>query len=383
MSMWDWLPGFRSMANNQRDLLYEIEIYDLDQFWKGMVQHFNIDQETAGYIEMYFDELGCPEPGKVPQCIEDAWMWAKNADVEKEVNEWLVSMGIDLNGMNMMMGDGVCKEGYWEATMRVALDYMWNVYAATDRMGVCEAVNTMFIRSVNAWDHMCDDNKVYPALLAMYGEENRDSVDVITKMLMIWDDLYMNYQFPNCDPSTTNRSPLECEKYYDSDTACGIRKAWLCDYADWKTDFLANWLMEYEQFEISNILTPAVLDAPACDDFDMSDLCKNRAMQRCMTMPVTGCYSCYCMDHEYKDLSGLSEIWRKDYLGWRHVMKTYKKAFAASTCRENMMSMGMGDQNMGMGDHSMGMGDHSMGMGDHSMDMDAPSMGNGMSNKRR
>jgi len=355
MSMWDWLPGFRSMANQQTVLLYSVQAFSMDQVWQGAVDFYNLDQETADYIGMYLDELSCPEPGKVPQCIEDAWMWARNADVEKEINDWLVSMGIDMNAMmGMMMGDGmVCKEGYWAASMKASMDYLWNWYAATDRMEICEAVNTMFIRSVNAWDHMCDDNKVYPALIAMYGQENQDSVDVIAKMLMIWDDLYMNYQFPNCDASTMNRSPLECEQYYDSDTACGIRKAWLCDYTDWKLDFLANWLMEYEQYEISNILTPAILDAPACDNYDMSDLCKNKAMQRCMTMPVTGCPACYCMDHEYKDLRGLSEIWRKDYLGWRHVMKTYKKAFASATCRENVMSMGMGD--MGMNNDAMNM----------------------------
>merc|ERR1719234_967724 len=112
------------------------------------------------------------------------------------MHDWFVSMGIDMSTMDMMMGDGVCKEGYWTASMKASLDYLWNWYASTNRMEVCEAVNTMFIRSVNAWDHMCDDNKVYPA--------------VIAKMLMIWDDLYMNYQFPNCDASTMNRSPLEC-----------------------------------------------------------------------------------------------------------------------------------------------------------------------------
>jgi len=334
MSMWDWLPGFRSMVNSGRVYLFALQMYDLETFWGGMVQYLNIDHETAAYIEGYFDELSCPEPGKVPQCIEDAWMWAKTADVEMEVNNWLTSMGIDVQDIGMMGMEGVCKEGYWTATMKASLDYMWNWYAAENRMETCEAVNTYFIRSVNAWSHMCDDMKVYPALLAMYGEENRDSVDVIAKMLMIWDDIYMSYKFPNCEPATTNGSPLECEKYYDSTTACGIRKAWLCDYADWKMGFLADWLMEYEQFEINNILTPAVLDAPACDNFDMTDLCKNRGMQRCSTMPVTGCYSCYCMDHEYKDLHGLAEIWRKDYLGWRHVMKTYKKAFASATCRE-------------------------------------------------
>ena len=58
----------------------------------------------------------------------------------------------------------------------------------------------------------------------------------------------------------------------------------------------------------------------------------------------------------FSDLHGLAEIWRKDYLGWRHVMKTYKKAFASATCKEawtmdNHMDM---DSNMNM-DQGMGM----------------------------
>merc|ERR1711881_408771 len=350
MSMWDWLPGFRSMVNQERTFLYYLQLYDLPAVWQGMAEYFNIDQEMADYVGGFLDELNCPEPGKVPTCIADAWKWAQTADVEKEIHMWLESMGMDMNSMDMMgmnmenmMGMGemnmVCKEGYWAATMKATLDYMWNWYSAENRMEICEAVNTMHIRSMNAWSHMCDDSKVYPALIAMYGQENIDSVNVIAKMLMIWDDIYTNYEFPNCDASTMNRSPLNCEMYYDSDTACGIRKAWLCDYTVWKVGFLADWLMEYEQFEINNILSPAILDAPACDDYDMTDLCKHSEMQRCMTMPVTGCHACYCEDHEYKDLSGLSYIWRKDYLGWRHVMKTYKKAFGAATCKEDKMMM--------------------------------------------
>jgi hypothetical protein len=321
---------------------------DIDDFWHSVSTFFQFgtDQEMLDNFKMYFDELSCPTPGKVPTYIEDTWKWAKENEnnFEKAVYEWMEGMGIDVSmimGENMMaMGtQSVCNDQYWSASMKASLDFMLQWYSAETREETCIAVNTMQIRSINAWDHMCDDNKVYPALIAMYGDENKESVDVIAKMLMIWYDIYTSYEFPNCDVSTMNKMQLGCEEYYESTTACGMRKAWLCDYADWKLSFLADWLHEFEVFEVSNILTPVSLDAPACDDYDMTDLCKNSGKQMCMKMPVTGCEACYCSDHEYKDLSGLSMIWRKDYLGWQHVFRTYKRAFGSSSCREDIMKM--------------------------------------------
>jgi len=351
MSMWDWIPGFRTMLNQQRPFFLALVMYDMDLIWDGIVDYYHIDQEMADYIKMYLDDLSCPEPGVVPQCIEDAMKWAQEADIEAEITAWMTSLGLDMNMMGMdmsvLMGQdmnmagmhSVCNDHYWTASMKASIDYMWQWYSSSSRDEICTAVNTMHIRSINAWDHMCDDNKVYPALIAMYGEENRDSVDVIAKMLMIWDDLYTSYEFPNCDVSTQNKMMLGCEQYYDSMTPCGIRKAWLCDYTEWKVGFLSDWLSEFETFKVNNVLSPLQLDAPACDDYDMTDLCKNSGKQMCMRMPVTGCWACYCSDHEYKDLSGLSMIWRKDYLGWQHVFRTYKRAFGSATCREDIMQM--------------------------------------------
>jgi hypothetical protein len=240
----------------------------------------------------------------------------------------------------MGMGtQSVCNDQYWSASMKASLDFMWQWYSAETREETCIAVNTMQIRSINAWDHMCDDNKVYPALIAMYGEENKDSVDVITKILMIWDDIYRNYEFLNCDITTKNKSPLRCEQYYDNETPCGKRKAWLCDWADWQFGFLTDWLIEYQAFEANSIFSPIYLEPLDCDDYDMTDMCKNSGKQMCQTMPVTGCWTCYCSDHEYKDLSGISEVYRKDYMEWQRVFRTYKKAFSSATCKEEGIKM--------------------------------------------
>ena len=42
---------------------------------------------------------------------------------------------------------------------------------------------------------------------------------------------------------------ISCDKLYQSTTRCGMKKAWLCDYAKWKKDFLGNWLAEFNNYQ--------------------------------------------------------------------------------------------------------------------------------------
>merc|ERR1712142_757231 len=62
-------------------------------------------------------------------------------------------------------------------------------------------------------------------------------------------------------------------------------------------------------------------------------------------MPVTGCMSCYCADHEYKDYRGLTAVWRKDYYSWRQVMYVYKQTFS-NGMGDSMSSTSCDDDNM-------------------------------------
>merc|ERR1719466_298900 len=124
-----------------------------------------------------------------------------------------------------------------------------------------------------------------------------------------------------------------------------MRKAWLCDYAEWKETFLSDWLQEFTRVAGDDVFSMMGMQMPMCDNYDMSNMCKNSRMQRCFNMPVTGCMSCYCADHEYKDYRGLTAVWRKDYYSWRQVMYVYKQTFSNGT-GGSMSSTSCDDDNM-------------------------------------
>ena len=53
-------------------------------------------------------------------------------------------------------------------------------------------------RTNSAWDTMCDDDKVYPALMSFFGNEESDFVGSVVAFLMKWDKLFDEYELPNC-----------------------------------------------------------------------------------------------------------------------------------------------------------------------------------------
>ena len=113
-------------------------MYTTDQIWDGMVDSYNIDKDTADNIEMYFDDFFCPEAGKVPQCVTDAWEWAKNNDVEVSIREWMDDMSIsNMTIMNVTVGD-VCKGGHCADVIETSIDFMKKWYSAATREEACK-----------------------------------------------------------------------------------------------------------------------------------------------------------------------------------------------------------------------------------------------------
>merc|ERR1739838_833051 len=89
---------------------------------------------------------------------------------------------------------------------------------------------------------------------------------------------------------------INCEHLYESTSRCGMKKAWLCGYAKWKVEFLGSWLAEFANYQ-------SVVDCPMC----------------------------YCSDHQYSDLSGLTQIWRYDYTMWRKFFSAYRYCFTSGS----------------------------------------------------
>jgi len=326
----DSMPGARTFFMMVKDEIYKLKDASAEEIIDKHLDMWAMDNATRAYLKNMIEEIGCPIPGKVPDAIQMAYEWAKTVsddDLNKSFNDWLDSMNVTAE----MRAFFPCKQDYHIAVMKVGIDAMMQWFSATDRRGICDSFSTFMIRSVSAFNNMCDPNKIYAILEKLVPV--KAARNTITKALGVWGYFWNDLKLPNCPADTQQQ--LGCEKYYLDDTACGVRKAWLCDYAYWKINFLTQWLNEFQQYQIGNVLVDVSLDAPKCDDFDQSMLCKNLGQEKCF-YSFNDCPVCYCMDHEYRDLSGLSMVWRKDYVGWRHVFRIYKEAFNKSTCSSKM-----------------------------------------------
>merc|ERR1739842_150571 len=99
-----------------------------------------------------------------------------------------------------------------------------------------------------------------------------------------------------------------------------------------KADFLGNWLQEYVNYQYMGMDMDKLNEMlPPC--YKMSDyrgLCRNGDRKlECFTTPVQNCPMCYCTDHAYSDLSGLTQYWRQDYRMWREFFSQYRRQYEA------------------------------------------------------
>jgi len=115
-----------------------------------------------------------------------------------------------------------------------------------------------------------------------------------------------------------------CEQYYHGTSPCQMRKAWLCDYAQWRWTTLTVWLKEFHQFAQSHGHDMGHLDMPGCNHENNEMQCRNMEMRRCRYNEQMGCNECYCKDHEYQNLEGLMDHWRHDYRAWSTFFQKYR-----------------------------------------------------------
>jgi len=239
------------------------------------------------------------------------------------------------------------------------MDFLHNFYKATERQEVCQAFTAYKVKSQSLWDNMCDNNMVYPSLVEWLGEENTAMIWDMIKFLTNYGELFQSFELPNCQKQM--HSDFHCEQFYNNPSPCAMRKAWLCDYAQWKETFLSDWLSEFTRLNGNDVFTMMGSQQPMCESYDMGNMCKNSRMQKCFIMPVTGCLSCYCADHEYKDFRGIMAVWRKDYYVWQKMMQVYRQTLGntsggmTSSCDDVTMD-GSGqnnykDQQGEMGEH--------------------------------
>jgi len=71
------------------------------------------------------------------------------------------------------------------------------------------------------------------------------------------------------------------------------------------------------------------VDMPPCyTKEDYGEMCRHKGKKVCAE--YNGCSLCYCTDHEYKDLSGLTTYWRDDYRMWRNFYNAYSQSSSSN-----------------------------------------------------
>jgi len=118
---------------------------------------------------------------------------------------------------------------------------------------------------------------------------------------------------------------FNCQQYYHGDSQCQMRKAWLCDYAQWRWTTLTVWLGEFQSFAQNNGYDVNMMEMPTCNPINAEFECRHSEMRRCRYNERMACNECYCADHEYTNLQGLMDHWRSDYRAWSTFFRKYRE----------------------------------------------------------
>lgn len=112
---------------------------------------------------------------------------------------------------------------------------------------------------------------------------------------------------------------LDCERFYNATSRCARRKAWACNFAEWRFNFLRTWLSEfYKRYDDAELPTPSCGNDAEYVDCKESDLC-------CYDAPK-GCRLCYCTGHDYKNSNAdILESWRQSYQDWSQFFRKYQE----------------------------------------------------------
>jgi len=119
-------------------------------------------------------------------------------------------------------------------------------------------------------------------------------------------------------PGEFGQIHLDCERYHNLTSRCGRRKAWACNFAEWRFNFLRTWLHEfYERHGDEQIPTPT-----CGNDADYIS-CRNSSL--CCYEAPRGCRVCYCTEHDYENsYQDIYSSWRQSYRDWSQFFRAYQ-----------------------------------------------------------
>jgi len=125
-------------------------------------------------------------------------------------------------------------------------------------------------------------------------------------------------------PSGFGQVRLNCQRFYDDNTRCGRRRAWMCDYSSWRLNFLRSWRSEWnrnnnnQSRDYSNLL-------PECRQEDNVNCARS---QRCCYATFDGCSVCFCQQHDYLQPEFLEGRWGEEASSWDRFFNVYQNILA-------------------------------------------------------
>jgi len=327
----DQIPGYRSSFPMVRDLTHNVS--NIETVVSRMWDYYLVDEATGKMVIEYFNQALCPDMKDLPTMVEE-WFSSFNSTV---IAQWLISMDIDLMELQNAMP---CNMKYYTSIASAYQEMIGNFFRAEDRDDMCEAYDEYFKDVTTSYQENCNPEKMDDFLYVLMPDWLDQAVPYMVKACeYLGKYFYENPRMPGCDGGhgghggSSDMINVNCDSLYKSNTKCGMKKAWLCDYAKWKADFLGNWLQEYVNYQYMGMDMDKLNEMlPPC--YKMSDyrgLCRNGDRKlECFTIPVQNCPMCYCTDHEYSDLSGLTQYWRQDYRMWREFFSQYRRQYGSS-----------------------------------------------------
>merc|ERR1712033_12590 len=196
-----------------------------------------------------------------------------------------------------------CNMKYYTSIASSYQEMIGNFFRAEDRDDMCEAYDEYFKDVTTSYQENCNPDKMDDFLYVLMPDWLDQAVPYMVKACeYVGKYFYENPRLPGCDGGNggnggnVDMDEISCDKLYQSQTRCGMKKAWLCDYAKWKKDFLGTWLTEFNNYYENNMMSGVSMeDLPPCmkkSDFD--GLCKNRRQLTCFNVAGQNCPMCYC-----------------------------------------------------------------------------------------
>jgi len=127
-------------------------------------------------------------------------------------------------------------------------------------------------------------------------------------------------------PGSFGAVNLRCERFYENESKCGKRRAWMCDYSSWRLNFLRNFRLNFNQ-ELGGDL-----QTPECKNERNISCARSEA---CCYETPEGCHVCFCQNHDYLEFNYLEQRWLFEAQIWEKFFNIYQNRLAESMHNNN------------------------------------------------